>query len=217
MSSWLDSRAPPVDALTKEVREAEARFIAAQPGSVPPHLDPGGHLPFGGSLGGTDGTSLFGKRKIVVGGSYIPNPRALMLNYPPEPTEANMACWRRNYQSNIFLDPKSAFGLPAKEHFTTSTFNSFGKPVEAHSSYLAEANRSYGNPRATKSTRPVPKPCYDPPSAARADDVPENLCQYTWQWPERKKRPPLPGLEKPPKVEQNFATEYELRPPWLKY
>jgi len=52
--------------MSARILEAERLLIAAAPGAIPPHLDAGGHLPFGGTLnGGTSGKSAFGKRKIV--------------------------------------------------------------------------------------------------------------------------------------------------------
>ena len=72
----------PPDSVDAMIAEAESKIIATTPGTVPPHLDDGGHLPFGGTLGGTRGPSLFGKRKIVTSDAD-PNPQALLLNFPP--------------------------------------------------------------------------------------------------------------------------------------
>ena len=68
------------------IAKAEASLISTKPGAVPPHLDVGGHLPFGGTThNGTGGRSAFGKRKIVTSAGTGNNPRALLLNYPPPP------------------------------------------------------------------------------------------------------------------------------------
>ena len=81
------------------IEKAEASLISTKPGAVPPHLDIGGHLPFGGTThNGTGGRSAFGKRKIVTSAGTGNNPRALLLNYPPPPTEANIRCWEVNYK-----------------------------------------------------------------------------------------------------------------------
>ena len=91
----VPGRVPPRDSVDEIIAEAESKIIAATPGTVPPHLDDGGHIPFGGTLGGTRGPSLFGKRKIVTSDAD-PNPQALLLNYPPKPTAENIRCWERN-------------------------------------------------------------------------------------------------------------------------
>lgn len=77
------------------IEQAESQLISTTPGAVPPHLDDGGHLPFGGLIGGTRGPSAFGKRKMTRANA-IGNPQALLLNYPPEDTEATLKCWERN-------------------------------------------------------------------------------------------------------------------------
>ena len=77
------------------IEHAESNLISTTPGAVPPHLDDGGHLPFGGLIGDTRGPSAFGKRKMTRANA-IGNPQALLLNYPPEDTEATLKCWERN-------------------------------------------------------------------------------------------------------------------------
>ena len=83
------------DSIDEMIANAEKNIIASSAGAVPPHMDDGGHLPFGGSIGGTRGPSLFGKRKIVTSDAD-PNPQACMLNYPPQPTEMNLKIWKDN-------------------------------------------------------------------------------------------------------------------------
>ena len=168
------------------VREAESKIIAATPGAVPPHDDDGGHLPFGGSMGGTRGPSMFGKRKIVTSDSD-PNPQALLLNFPPKPSEANIICWERNYRSNMYEDPSAE-----AVRFDSTNFNSFGYPNEP--SYLADQQRSMGNLRRTANTRPTPSPAFYPPE--REVEVPLAKCDYTWTWPKREKRAAPPQLKR---------------------
>ena len=81
--------------ITRMIEDAELNLISTTPGAVPPHLDDGGHLPFGGLIGDTRGPSAFGKRKMTRANA-IGNPQALLLNYPPENTEASLRCWERN-------------------------------------------------------------------------------------------------------------------------
>ena len=50
---------PEKDAITQMIESAEANLISTTPGAVPPHVDDGGHLPFGGQVGGTRGPSAF--------------------------------------------------------------------------------------------------------------------------------------------------------------
>ena len=83
------------DSIDEMIANAEKNIIASSAGAVPPHMDDGGHLPFGGSIGGTRGPSLFGKRKIVTSDAD-PNPQALLLNFPPQPSVANIQCWEKN-------------------------------------------------------------------------------------------------------------------------
>ena len=83
------------DPITTIIEQAEGQLISTTPGAVPPHADDGGHLPFGGLIGGTRGPSAFGKRKMTRANA-IGNPQALLLNYPPEDTEATLKCWERN-------------------------------------------------------------------------------------------------------------------------
>merc|ERR1719454_2514119 len=90
--------------LVQLIEEAESKLISTTPGAVPPHLDDGGHLPFGGTIGDTRGPSAFGKRKMTRANA-IGNPQALLLNYPPENTEAKLKGWARNYKSSIYMDP----------------------------------------------------------------------------------------------------------------
>ena len=168
------------------VADAESKIIAAKPGAVPPHHDDGGHLPFGGSIGGTRGPSMFGKRKIVCSDSD-PNPQALLLNFPPKPSQANIINWERNYRSNMYEDPSAE-----SVRFDSTNFNSFGYPDVP--SYLADAQRSMGNLRQTANTRPTPSPAFYPPE--REVEVPTEKCDYTWTWPEREKRPPPPRLKR---------------------
>ena len=78
------------------INRAQSSLIATKPGAVPPHFDQGGHLPFGGTMkGGTAGNSAFGKRKIVTSDAD-PNPQSLLLNFPPQPSLANIQCWEKN-------------------------------------------------------------------------------------------------------------------------
>ena len=168
------------------VRDAESKVIAARPGAVPPHDDDGGHLPFGGSMGGTRGPSMFGKRKIVTSDSD-PNPQALLLNFPPKPSEANIINWEKNYRSNMYEDPSAE-----AVRFDSTNFNSFGRPDVP--SYLADQQKSMGNLRRTANTRPTPSPAFYPPE--REMEIPLAKCDYTWTWPEREKRPPPPRLKR---------------------
>ena len=43
------------DPVQKLIEKSEGNLISTTPGAVPPHLDDGGHLPFGGIDGGTRG------------------------------------------------------------------------------------------------------------------------------------------------------------------
>jgi len=198
------------DSVDTLLREAESRFICATAGSVPLHLDDGNPLPFGGTRdGGTTGPSAFGKRKVVTQTADM-NPQALLLNYPPQPTEENISCWERNYKSSMFLDPNPE--MEAKR-LTTSNYSFLGTPTEP--SYLAVAARTYGDVRRTDCTRPVGSPAFYPPE--RTSDVTPGASEYTWKWPAREPRAPQPQLQKPPKPEQSFIVEYSLRAPWFKY
>ena len=168
------------------VRDAESKIIAARPGAVPPHLDDGGHLPFGGSIGGTRGPSMFGKRKIVTSDAD-PNPQALLLNFPPKPSQANIINWEKNYRSNMYEDPTAE-----AVRFDSTNYNYFGRPTVP--SYLAESQKSMGNLRQSANTRPTPSPAFYPPE--RETEVPPEKCDYNWTWPERQKRPPPPRLKR---------------------
>jgi hypothetical protein len=201
--------APPErDAITEMIEKAEANLISTTPGAVPPHVDDGGHLPFGGQIGGTRGPSAFGKRKMTRANA-IGNPQALLLNYPPENTESTLRCWERNYKSSIYEDPTAEAG-----RLQTSNYQSFGVPLEP--SYLAASQRTWGNLRQTAFTRPTPSPAFYPPERGASAEM-VDAAGYTWQWPEREKRAPAPQIKRPEKVTQSFLEEYELRPPWLKY
>ena len=105
---------------------------------------------------------------------------------------------------------------PAAEadRLNTSNFMAYGPPQEP--SYLASANRTWGNLRQTACTRPAPSPAFYPPPR---DTTPQQVtaANYNWSWPEREKRAPAPQIRRPEKVTQSFLEEYELRPPWLKY
>ena len=48
------------DPVAKLIATAEGNLISTTPGAVPPHLDDGGHLPFGGIDGGTHASGLLG-------------------------------------------------------------------------------------------------------------------------------------------------------------
>jgi hypothetical protein len=198
--------------LAATILEAESRLISAAPGAVPPHLDTGGHLPFGGTLnGGTAGKSAFGKRKIVTSDDAGTNPQALMLNFPPEPTEENLKCWARNYKSSISI---SASAEDDKESLNTTSHLAFGKPDRE--SYLVGRNYTHGDLRQQAFSRPQPSPAFYPPE--RELKVPEEQSKYEWEWPERQERRRQPRLARPTKVEhKDFIEEYNLRPPWLKY
>ena len=200
--------APERDAITEMIEQAEANLISTTPGAVPPHVDDGGHLPFGGQIGGTRGPSAFGKRKMTRANA-IGNPQALLLNYPPENTPSTLACWERNYKSSIYMDP-------AAEHDRHQTSNRliYGNPLEP--SYLAASQRTWGNLRQTACTRPRPAPAFYPPERNAPPEMVE-AAKYTWSWPEREKRAPAPQIKRPEKQTQSFLEEYELRPPWLKY
>lgn len=101
---------PEKDAITQMIESAEANLISTTPGAVPPHVDDGGHLPFGGQVGGTRGPSAFGKRKMTRANA-IGNPQALLLNYPPENTESTLQCWERNCARALpELSPSCFFG-----------------------------------------------------------------------------------------------------------
>jgi len=196
------------DAITELIETAEASLISSTPGAVPPHLDDGGHLPFGGMVGGTSGPSAFGKRKMTRANA-IGNPQALLLNYPPEDTESTLKMWERNYKSSMYMDPAAEIG-----RLNTSNFLAYGSPD--YPSYLASANRTWGNLRRTACTRPTPAPHFYPPPRDATSEQKE-AANYTWSWPERQKRDPGPQINRPEKIAQSFLEEYELRPPWLKY
>lgn len=196
------------DATAAMIEESESNLISTTPGAVPPHMDDGGHLPFGGTVGGTRGPSVFGKRKLTRANA-IGNPQALLLNYPPEPTNANYSNWERNYKSSMYEDPSAE-----SERLISSNITSFGAPM--HPSYLASANRTYGNLRRTACTRPTPSPAFYPPERGTTPAEAE-AAKYTWSWPERTKREVAPFIKRPERVAQSFLEEYELRPPWLKY
>jgi len=199
---------PPADAITELIEAAEASLISTTPGAVPPHLDDGGHLPFGGMIGDTRGPSSFGKRKMTRANA-IGNPQALLLNYPPENTEEKLKGWARNYKSSIYMDPAAE-----ADRLNTSNYITYGAPLEE--SYLASANRTWGNLRRTACTRPTPAPAfYPPPRDATAEQIAKS--DFVWKWPERAERQPPPQIKRPEKVTQSFLEEYELRPPWLKY
>lgn len=96
---------------------AEASVISTTPGAVPPHVDDGGHLPFGGTIGNTRGPSAFGKRKLTTANT-LGNPQSLLLNYPPEPTKANLDCWMRNCVPHSTCYPPSFAQIPADNNAT---------------------------------------------------------------------------------------------------
>jgi len=203
---WQPAKTP--EAIDQLIETAEMMLISTTPGAVPPHVDDGGHLPFGGTIGGTRGPSAFGKRKLTTANA-LGNPQALLLNYPPEPTKANLSCWERNYKSSIYMDPSAE-----AERLISSNYAAFGFPKEE--SYLSDNNRTWGNLRQTSFTRPSPAPKFYPP---QRETVPTALeaSTYTWTWPKREPRPPAPAIQRPEKVSHSFLEEYELRPPWLKY
>lgn len=194
------------------IAESESQLIAAAPGAVPPHLDTGGHLPFGGTLnGGTSGKSAFGKRKIVIGNGNDPNPQALLLNFPPEPTAENLHCWAKNYKSSIAV---SASAAEDKDSLKTIAHLSYGVPDRE--SYLVERNFTHGDVRQQSFTRPQPSPAFYPPQ--RDVQVPEEQTTYEWEWPERPARQKPDRQARPERLEpEEFIDEYNLRPPWLKY
>ncbi len=197
------------DEIAAMIERAEANLISTTPGAVAPHVDDGGHLPFGGTdPAGTGGPSAFGKRKLTKANA-LGNPQALLLNYPPENTESNLKCWERNYKSSVYQDPAAE-----RDRLKSSNYLSFGAP--SRPSYLASANRTYGNLRRTSCTRPTPSPAFYPPDRGTTPEEIQNAT-YTWSWPERTKRPPPPSIRRPEKVSRGFLEEYELRPPWLKY
>jgi len=200
--------APETDAITELIEKSEANLISTTPGAVPPHLDDGGHLPFGGTIGGTSGPSAFGKRKMTRANA-IGNPQALLLNYPPECNEVTLKCWDRNYKSSIYMDPAAEAG-----RYDTSNFGVYGP--SPHESHLSTANRTWGNLRRTACTRPTPAPTFHPPPReCTAEQV--AAADYCWTWPDRPKRAEPPQIQRPAKVTQTFLEEYELRPPWMKY
>jgi len=207
ISQWKADKSP--EALDKLVETAEINLISTTPGAVPPHVDDGGHLPFGGTIGGTRGPSAFGKRKLTTANA-LGNPQALLLNYPPEPTNANLSCWERNYKSSIYLDPALE-----PERLVSSNHVAYGLPKEE--SYLADHNRTWGNLRQTSFTRPGPAPKFYPPERQGANPTSLEAATYSWVWPKRDARPPGPSIQRPEKVAHSFLEEYELRPPWLKY
>ena len=100
------------DPVAKLIATAEGNLISTTPGAVPPHLDDGGHLPFGGTVGDTRGPSAFGKRKMTRANA-IGNPQALLLNYPPEDTEATLKCWERNCAPPPFFSRASHLTPPS--------------------------------------------------------------------------------------------------------
>jgi len=198
------------DAITELIEKSEANLISTTPGAVPPHLDDGGHLPYGGTIGETHGASAFGKRKMTRANA-IGNPQALLLNYPPSATDVTLKMWERNYKSSIYFDPL----LTEEDRLTSSNHMTYGFPP--HSSHLAEANRTWGNLRRTACTRPTPAPAFYPPPRDATSPEQIEASDYNWKWPERTKREPPPQIKRPEKVTQSFLEEYELRPPWLKY
>mmetsp|Transcript_7610 Transcript_7610/g.22685 ORF Transcript_7610/g.22685 Transcript_7610/m.22685 type:complete len:199 (-) Transcript_7610:346-942(-) len=186
--------------------EFKTHQISSAPGSVP--LKPGeGPLPYGGTANnGTSGKSVFGKRKIVAGDND-PNPRALMLNFPPEPSAEALAGWVKNYKSSI---PNST----GKGDFMTTSQSQFGVPSYRESD-LAARNYSHGDLRQQAFTRPQPQISYYPP--AREGEASQEDASYEWSWPERPVRTNPPQLPKAERHESSFIEEYNLRPPWLKY
>ena len=196
--------------IAKIIDLAESRLISTTPGSVPPHFDDGGHLPFGGTIGNTRGPSAFGRRKATRANA-IGNPQALLLNFPPQNGPAQLACWERNYKSSIYMDP-SAEG--ERLNTTNWTVGLQGKPTEP--SYLALAQQTWGNLRQTACTRPTVAPAFIPPKRdATAEQI--AAASYSWKWPEREQRPAAPQIKRPEQLTQSFLEEYEQRPPWLKY
>ena len=195
--------------INQMIETAESNLISTTPGAVPPHMDDGGHLPFGGTTGNTRGPSAFGKRKMTRANA-IGNPQALLLNYPPENTEATLKGWERNYKSSIYEDPAAdgAFRLTSSNHVA------FGKA--ALPSDLAANQQTWGNLRQTAFTRPSPCPTFVPPDR-NATAAQLSSADYNWKWPTMEKRSAAPQIKRPEKVEQSFLQEYELRPPWLKY
>ena len=201
------------DAFDAMFAETESSIIAAEAGAVPPAFDEGGTLPFGGQRGGgTLGPSSFGVRKLTQ--DMNDGPRGVMLNLPPEPSEANIKCWERNYKSHLYEDPSEEV---AEERKMTTTWRQFGKPVagaSGHVSYLAEKNLGYGDLRQTNFTYPTGLP-FEPPE--RDNAALYEAGDFNWKWPQRKARPPPPKLARPAKHFQSFVEEYDARPPWLKW
>lgn len=193
------------DAISRQMMMSEMKLLSTMPGAVPPHLDDGGHLPFGGTIDGTSGPSAFGKRHLTTP-NMLGNPQALLLNYPPVPTSQHLACWARNYKSSIYLDP-----TVESERLKTSNQMFFGKSETP--SYLCEVNHTYGDLRRTARTKSTTAPSFYPPPRPGTASLPT----YKWTWPEREKRPPQPNLVRPQKLTQDFLEEYNLRGPWLKY
>ena len=197
------------------IEAAEANLISTTPGAVPPHFDDGGTLPYGGTIGNTRGPSAFGRRKATRANA-IGNPQALLLNYPPEGNEFTLKCWEKNYKSSIYMDPSAEAG-----RLTTSNMVTFGPPERP--SHLAAANQTWGNLRQTARTRSEGAAFYPPERSLatgalmEATPAQRAAADYTWKYPKRDARPPPPQIKRPPRQEQEFLEEYDLRPPWLKY
>mgnify|MGYP001271322546 FL=1 len=188
-----------------DFERAKEQLIATGGATVLPHLDDGGHIPFGGMIDGTRGPSAFGKRKVTADTSGHANPMALMLNYPPPPTEMALKYWDRNYKSSI------AIAMGDEDNYESSSRDFFGKPKEE--SYLAAHNYTHGDLRMNSFTRPQGVPFFP---TERGEDAPEPE-QIGWEWPQREVRKAQPRLKRPVKLERSFLEEYEARPPWLKY
>lgn len=112
-------------------------------------------------------------------------------------------------KSSVYIDPSAE-----AERLISTNHTDFGPPREQ--SYLADANRTWGNVRQTACTRPAPAPKFYPPERSVDAAVPA-AASYTWSWPQRESRAAPPQIKRPAAVEHSFLEEYELRPPWLKY
>uniref|UniRef100_A0A7S3F219 Uncharacterized protein n=1 Tax=Haptolina ericina TaxID=156174 RepID=A0A7S3F219_9EUKA len=194
--------------INRIVEKAEQNLLSTTPGAVPPHVDDGGHLPYGGTIGGTRGPSAFGKKRLTTKGS-LGNPQAQLLNYPPEASAGGLGAWERNYKSSIWMDP-------AAEASRLISSNHIYYGANDKKSYLADGNQTWGDLRRTACTRPTPAPKFYPPPREGGSTVPAE-CTYTWKWPVREDRPAAPTIQRPDKISHSFLEEYELRPPWLKY
>jgi hypothetical protein len=107
----LDKMLPSSMDINRIVEKAEQNLLSTTPGAVPPHVDDGGHLPYGGTIGGTRGPSAFGKKRLTTKGS-LGNPQAQLLNYPPEASAGGLGAWERNCAPPTLHGTRSTNQIP---------------------------------------------------------------------------------------------------------